>query len=711
MSRLTDLLRQARTLDAQLAADLEGEVGALMKRRTFGLVFERHQPEAVELPGRPVRRGDKVRVLPPRDVTTPGDPRLWRVDRIERTQGGRVAHLSPQGPSTEDGAETALVEDLVVVAEFRDRVHPGLVVTGRIERGDVDAPFHTVINGENFHALQLLTYTHRGKVSCCFIDPPYNSGARDWKYNNDYVESDDRYRHSKWLAFMERRLQLVRELLDPAGAVLIVTIDEKEYARLALLLEQVFPEARIQMVSSVINPNGSARLGELTRVNEYIFFCFFGEAQPCQVGQTFRGNPQPERADQVRWERLMKGSNGALRADRPNLFYPVLVDPETWKIHGSGPALAPDADRSDYVPPAGLTAVWPLSRQGTEKRWQVSSETFRRLNEEGLARVGSLDRKTGQFSISYLNRGQLERWQRGEFREVGRDSNGVVELVVDSQPRRYAPTAWDLQSHNAGEYGSRLLRALLPDRRFPFPKSLYAVEDALRIAVGDKPDAVVLDFFAGSGTTAHAVMRLNRQDGGTRHSILITNNEVAAAEQADLRKSGLRAGDSDWEQWGICDHITKPRLEAAITGTSSAGAPIVGSYRFVDEFPMAEGIQANAAFFTLTYEQPLSVRHHRAFPRVAPMLWLRAGSVGPIISDLGEHGWATTRRYGVIADLDRTAGFLQAVNDEEQLVMVFIVTDDDSAFQMVCRNLPEDVEPVRLYESYLSNFEINAGAV
>lgn len=325
---------------------------------------------------------------------------------------------------------------------------------------------------------------------------------------------------------MERRLQLVRELLDPTGAVLIVTIDEKEYARLALLLEQVFPEGRIQMVSSVINPNGSARLGELTRVNEYVFFCFFGNAQPCQVGQKFRGEPCP---------------------------------------------------------------------------------------------------------------------------------------------RQHSP--------------------------------------------GVKPDAVVLDFFAGSGTTAHAVMRLNRQDGGTRHSILITNNEVAAAEQADLRKSGLRAGDSDWEQWGICDHITKPRLEAAITGTSSAGAPIVGSYRFVDEFPMAEGIQANAAFFTLTYEQPLSVRHHRAFPRVAPMLWLRAGSVGPIISDLGEHGWATTRRYGVIADLDRTAGFLQAVNDEEQLVMVFIVTDDDSAFQMVCRNLPEDVEPVRLYESYLSNFEINAGAV
>jgi len=98
------------------------------------------------------------------------------------------------------------------VAEFRDPIYPGLVSTGRVERGG-DKPFHTVINAENFHALQLLLYTHEGKVDAIYIDPPYNTGAKDWKYNNDYIDADDSYRHSKWLAFMERRLKLARRLL------------------------------------------------------------------------------------------------------------------------------------------------------------------------------------------------------------------------------------------------------------------------------------------------------------------------------------------------------------------------------------------------------------------------------------------------------------------------------------------------------------------
>src|SRR5690606_23453206 len=140
----------------------------------------------------------------------------------------------------------------------KDYIYPGLASTGKVERGD-EKPFHTVINGENYHALKALTFTHKGKIDAIYIDPPYNTGARDWKYNNDYVESDDLYRHSKWLAFMERRLLLAKEVLNPAESYLIVTIDEKEVNRLGLLLEQCFPESQVQMVSSVINPKGTGR--------------------------------------------------------------------------------------------------------------------------------------------------------------------------------------------------------------------------------------------------------------------------------------------------------------------------------------------------------------------------------------------------------------------------------------------------------------------
>src|SRR5689334_23328893 len=236
VSRLTDLIAQAKAKDPQLGADLDMEFKVLSSRLAFGLNFERHRPEAVELPQRPIRKGDKVRVLPKRGSTKKGDQRLWRVANIVKSRGlAELELLDAANPQTQSVA----LADLIVVAEFRDIIYPGLVSTGNVHRGG-DKPCHTVINGENYHVLKALTYTHRGKVDVIYIDPPYNSGAKDWKYNNDYVETDDLYRHSKWLAMMERRLLIARELLNPADSVLIVSIDEKEYLRLGLLLEQVF---------------------------------------------------------------------------------------------------------------------------------------------------------------------------------------------------------------------------------------------------------------------------------------------------------------------------------------------------------------------------------------------------------------------------------------------------------------------------------------
>jgi adenine-specific DNA-methyltransferase len=258
-------------------------------------------------------------------------------------------------------------------------------------------------------------------------------------------------------------------------------------------------------------------------------------------------------------------------------------------------------------------------------------------------------------------------------------------------------------------HGSALLRALIPGRAFPFPKSLYAVEDALRAVVGDRTDALVLDFFAGSGTTAHAVMRLNRQDGGTRQSISITNNEVGPEDQLRMRAEGLRAGDGGWEERGICDHITKPRIASAITGITPEGSPIVGDYRFTDEFPMAEGFEENAEFFTLTYETPISVSHNLAFARIAPLLWLRAGARGRRIDKLPTEGWVVADAYGLLVEVDAATPFIKAVNKVEGIRIAFIVTDDDRRFQAIAKRLPDGAEPVRLYESYLTNFSFANG--
>lgn len=638
MSRLTELLRQARKADPQLGADLEREVAALLKRRTFGLVFEQHQPEAVELPGRTVRRGDKTRVLPPRGEVKQGDQRLWRVDRIERVDGTRVGHLK-ELDAEEPETKAVLTEDLVVVAEFNDRIYPGLVETGRVERGG-NKPFHTVINAENFHALEMLTYTHRHSIDAIYIDPPYNSGAKDWKYNNNYVESDDDYRHSKWLAFMERRLKIARELLKPEDSVLIVTIDEKEYLRLGLLLEQTFPEARVTMVASSINAAGATRKGTFARSAEYLYFVQFGESRPVALPLEDEWNPvRTKNKQDIYWSRLIRSGADSSRADSPNQFYPIFV-----RNTAEGPVFERVGDavigteRGKVPVRDGCVAVWPIRKDGTEGRWRVGPAVLRGLVEAGHARLGGW--RGESTTVYYLKQGEAKKVLDGTFPVLGHRPDGSVVTDSSDYRPRFVPTdLWRITSHDAGNSGTRLLANLLPRRRFPFPKSLYAVEDVLRFFVAEKPGATVLDFFSGSGTTAHAVIRLNREDGGRRQCISVTNNEVSADEQTSLRRQGLRPGDADWEKLGICDHITKPRLTAAISGKTPEDAPINGEYRFNDEFPMAEGFVENAAFFTLTYEAPLSVRHNRAFERVAPMLWLRAGSRGRVIYDLGEDGW------------------------------------------------------------------------
>lgn len=711
MSRLTDLLGEARRAYPQLGADLQAEIAALTKRRTFGLVFEQHQPEAVELPGRAIRRGDKVRVLPPRGETKRGDQRLWRVSKIERADSGRVAHLD-ELDAEQPGSQSVLADDLVLVAEFRDTIYPGLVETGRVESGG-DKPFHTVINGENYHALEMLTYTHRHAIDAIYIDPPYNTGAKDWKYNNNYVEADDDYRHSKWLAFMERRLKIARELLNPADSVLIVTIDEKEYLRLGLLLEQTFPEGDIQMISDVINRAGTPRANRFSRVDEYVYWVFLGNAGVTPWTSTMLGDDEVNARMPTVWFTAVRRGSGSGREDKKSgksSFYPVVIDAETGALIRVGDPLPHGVSRHEVPLKDRELAIWPLANDGRETRWRFSSEAMRRYFANGTARLGKRDSATGRRPITYLQPGTLDNLENGTFVVRGRTAEGALELELGNQAKAVAPrTVWNQTGHFARDHGSNLIGRLIPGKRFPYPKALYATEDTLRFFVRDKREAVVLDFFSGSGTTAHAVMRLNKQDGGHRQCISVTNNEVSVDEQSALREKGLRPGDQDWEALGICDYITKPRITAAITGRTSEGEPISGDYTFTDEFPMAEGFEENAAFFTLTYEAPLSVRHHRAFERIAPMLWLRAGSEGRIITELGVGGWDVAETYGVLENLDRGDEFVRRVSDVDSVRLAFIVTDDDSAFQMVCRDLPSPVVAVRLYKSYLQNFEINTG--
>ena len=490
---------------------------------------------------------------------------------------------------------------------------------------------------------------------------------------------------------------------------MIATIDEKEYLRLGLLLEQVFQEANVTMISSVINPAGAGREADFSRTDEYIFCVRIGKASVLPESR-MQGETQ------VVWDTLRRSSLAGARGNKgpgacgPNQFFPIYVDKATGVISSIGDPLPEDVPVRNAPSMPGCITVLPIRPDGTEMNWGITPGVAKRLLRDGYLRAGKAKPKEHQkYVISYLTAGIVDDIQSGIAIVRGKNQDGIVDAFYPSGRDKMPTTNWNRPSHDAQQYGTKLINALLNSRPFPYPKSLYAVEDVLRFFIGQKREAIIVDFFAGSGTTAHAVMRLNKQDDGSRTAICVTNNEVAAKEQDALIDKGLRPGDPDWEQYGICDFITKPRVAAAITGKTPEGDPVKGEYKFTDVFPIAGGFEENAEFFTLTYEAKSAVNHNLAYARIAPMLWLRAGARGRRIDKLPAGGWAVADTYALLTVVDAATPFIDAISVIDDLRVAYIVTDDDRRFQSIAKRLPKGVEPVRLYESYLTNFSFANG--
>lgn len=694
-----------RVEDPALRADLRAHIGRIRAKRTFGLVFESHLPERVRLPEHPVRAGSKVAFRDEQKSAT------YQVVRVRNGKATIRPIRHPDGSKLSADENAAAVDEehavaaLVVIADFGEPIYPGLRRLGSIDRGG-DKPAHVVIKGENHHVLEALQFTHAGKVDCIYIDPPYNTGARDWKYDNNYVDDTDAYRHSKWLAFMERRLLLAKELLNPEASVLIVTIDEKEYLRLGLLLEQTFPNCRVQMVSITISPRSTSRSNEFSRVNEFAFFVFVGWIE---LGEGERSGEDSE----VRWNYLRRTQRSLVRGSRPRQFYPVYVDTATRRIVHIGDPLGPEDSVDDVPVVPGAVPVFPVNPDGEQLIWGLTGPSLQKAIDGGYVRV-TPGNEYQPYTIAYLSLPTIRRVENGTYEVRGTRADGSKIVVVPGGRASRPSTVWREPRHDAGAYGTSLLRSLVPGRTFQFPKSLYAVEDTIRLFVGSKPDAVTLDFFGGSGTTAHAVARLNRQDSGRRQSIVVTNNEVSAAEADSLRKQGFRPGDPEWEALGIFEHITRPRITAAVTGLRSDGQPVKGDYKFADEFPMAEGLEENVEFVELTYQDPDDIELDLAFGAIAPLLWLRAGGVGAVIDSCVDSAgrrkpYAWTEWYGVLFNTDRWRGFVEKL--PATATTVFVVTDSQATFAGIAAELPDHLDVVRLYENYLTTFRINEGLV
>ncbi|MFH2103561.1 MAG: site-specific DNA-methyltransferase [Chloroflexota bacterium] len=343
---------------------------------------------------------------------------------------------------------------------------------------DPDQPTHILIEGDNFHALSVLNYTHENTVDVIYIDPPYNTGAKDWKYNNSYVDKEDAYRHSKWISMMHKRLVLAKNVLKQNG-VLIVTIDDHELFSLLGILEDL-NVTTLGRVSICIKPEGRRQSKYFMEAHEYAILVTWGKPKMRGLNVDFGLDfPEVDEISKYRWEGLMR--RDAAREDRgSDYWFPF------------------------YVSKDGVISVDPI------RGYEVMP-----VNTKGIERVWLWDKERARKNIS-------------ELRAVIRQDKVTIYYKRREQGRVKPTSFWYGSKYNANAYGTRMLDKIVPQNNFDYPKSVYSVLDCIDMFL--PKDGLVLDFFAGSGTTGHATMLLNNTDGGNRQFILCTNNENQIAK-------------------------------------------------------------------------------------------------------------------------------------------------------------------------------------
>tara|TARA_B100000315_G_scaffold1522_1_gene1373 strand:+ start:115 stop:1770 length:1656 start_codon:yes stop_codon:yes gene_type:complete len=367
-----------------------------------------------------------------------------------------------------------------VVTQCKNELPVLKEVKSKAIKNDPDKPTHILIEGDNYHALSVLNYTHQNKIDVIYIDPPYNTGAKDWKYNNHFVDGEDSYKHSKWISMMHNRLIIAKNTLKKNG-VLIVTIDDHELLRVLGVLERLNAKT-LGRVAICIKPEGRRQSKYLMEAHEYAIFVTWGNPTIRNLNIDFGLDfPEEDSVSKFRWEGLMR--RDATREDRGSDYW------FSFFVSDDGDISLEKLD--------GYIEVWPINTKGIERVWLWDSERAKNNISELKATI-----RKDRITIYYKRR------------ELG----------------RVKPTTfWYGSLYNANAYGTRLLSKVLPGNNFNFPKSVYSVLDCIDLFL--PKNGLVLDYFAGSGTTGHSAMMLNMDDGGNRQVILCTNNENKIAEE------------------------------------------------------------------------------------------------------------------------------------------------------------------------------------
>lgn len=397
------------------------------------------------------------------------------------------------------------------------------------ESVDFDNTENLYIEGDNLDVLKLLQETYLSKVKMIYIDPPYNTGNNLLYKNNFFLKTDDyladsgqydenknllvqnpesngRY-HTDWLNMIYQRLKVAKNLLSDDG-VLVCAIDDNEVHTLSVVLKEIFGESSYEhiCVTVVHNPRG-VQGNNFSSTNEYALFVYRNDRKLI-VDRKIE-------EDDVTWSQLRNWGGESERADAKNCFYPIIVKNEN--IIGFGDVCPDDFHPAQTENKGDCYYVYPIDRNGIERKWRYARQSVEAI----------------------FNMLRARRTENGYEIEIGKTFGNQR-------------TVWTDKRYDANEYGTKIINAIIPNSGFTFPKSLWTVYDAVYASTGRKKDSIILDFFSGSATTAHAVMQLNAEDGGDRKFIM-----VQLPEETDEKSEAYKAGYKN-----ICE-IGKERIRRA----------------------------------------------------------------------------------------------------------------------------------------------------
>ncbi len=506
---------------------------------------------------------------------------------------------------------------------------------------DKNKPINLLIEGDNYHALSVLNYTHKNKINGIYIDPPYNTGSNDWKYNNDYIDSEDPYRHTKWISFMDFRLKIAKNLLTSNG-IICCTIDDYELPRLIMIMEDIFGEKNhLGTVCIRNNPSGRSTLKGISINHEYAVF--FAKSVNSEVGRLPRNEKQINRYnkkdDKGYYEEVNFRKGGGLREESPIMFYPIFISDKFWRV----PKMYWNKEKKEWILQENLKKgediIYPVDDLGRDKRWKWGLDRVKNESDELFVR--KINRKNHLFHKNRM----------------------AHETVLPN-------TWWDKKEYSATDHGTRLLKEMFGElKTFDYPKAVVAVKDCLSVLSSEK-NAVFLDFFAGSGSTGHAVLELNKEDKGKRKFILCTNNENS-----------------------ICQKVTYPRIKKVIDGyKNSKGGKI-------------KGIEGNLKYFKtdfVEYKEATDRNKIRMTEEAIEMLCIKEGTFEEIENRVGFKIFKNHDHYmGIIFDQLKIKEFKKVISDIRGKFSVYVFSLGDDTFDEEFKDIKQKVKLAPIPEAIL----------